>query len=210
MKRLIVLLGLIVLFSLPTLAQDTPTFEVNGGYTYRSWDTPDSPRFNMNGWNVGATYNFNHWLGFAGSVDGAYNHQNADVVDQFPPVDTWIYTYTFGPRIYPLGHHKITPFGEALFGGGHVNAHSPAFVCTAIARRQREGGTQCPAVTQTDNTFTFSLGAGIDVSLTTHWAVRVAEVDYERGGFFGSGSNGAPYQNNFKYSAGVIYRFGLK
>ncbi|MGH9744575.1 MAG: outer membrane beta-barrel protein [Candidatus Acidiferrales bacterium] len=210
MKKLIGLLGLVALFSLPTLAQDTPAFEVNGGYTFRSWDTPDSPRFKMNGWNAGADFNVNHWLGAVASFDGTYNHQSADLVNNFPPVDTSIYTYLFGPRVYPLGHHKLTPFAQALFGGGHVRAYSPAYVC-GDARRQRSGtGGTCPALTETDDRFAFSFGAGLDVSLGSHWAVRLAQVDYERTGFFGSGSQGAPYQNNFKYSAGIVYRIGQR
>jgi len=209
MKKLIGLMGLVVLFSLPTFAQDTPAFEVNGGYTYRSWDTPDSPRFNMNGWNAGATFNVNHWLGAVANFDGTYNHQAADLADEFPPVDTAIYTYMFGPRVYPLGHHKLTPFAQALFGGSHVNAHSPSFVCDDVSRR-RAGGTTCPAFTETDDRFAFSFGAGIDLSIGSHWAIRLADAEYERTGFFGAGSEGAPYQNNFKYSAGIVYRIGQR
>jgi opacity protein-like surface antigen len=209
MKKLIGLMGLIALFSLPAFAQDTPAFEVYGGYTYRSWETPDSPRFNMNGWNAGATFNVNHWLGAVANFDGTYNHQNADLVNGFPPVDTSIYTYMFGPRVYPVGHHRLTPFVQGLFGAGHVRAHSPEFTVTPGDRRP-SGTTTFPAITQTDDRFAFSFGAGIDLSMGSRWAIRLADVEYERTGFFGAGSNGSPYQNNFKYSGGIVFRFGQR
>jgi opacity protein-like surface antigen len=92
----------------------------------------------------------------------------------------------FGPRIYPMGHHKFTPFVHALFGGSTI---------------------QVPNVIPTDNAFGFQVGGGVDVSVMPHIAIRAGEFDYEQTRNFDGGQQGNPNQNNFKFKAGVIFHF---
>ena len=40
----------------------TPKYELEGGYTYRSFYPPNAPRFGMNGWNATFDYNWKHWI----------------------------------------------------------------------------------------------------------------------------------------------------
>ena len=74
MKKLLGLLALFMLASLPAMAQYSgPRLEVNGGYTYTSYDAPGGgPRVNFNGWDAGVGFNVNGWLSAAGDFDGSY------------------------------------------------------------------------------------------------------------------------------------------
>src|SRR5271154_707556 len=114
MRKLLGLMTFLMLASLPVMAQGTPTAEVGGGYTFRSYGSPpeEQPpsRLSMNGWNVTGNYNFNQWLSAAVDVDWTTN--------SFSGATTHISTAMIGPQIYPLGHHKLTPFVHGLAGAG--------------------------------------------------------------------------------------------
>jgi|HubBroStandDraft_6_1064221.scaffolds.fasta_scaffold131653_2 hypothetical protein len=184
MKKLLGILALLILFAWPTLAQDTPVFEVGAGYQYRSFNFPAEPRLNMNGWQISADANINHWIGLTADFDGTYKN--------FRGGDNAVYSYMFGPQIYPLGHHVITPYVNALFGASHYRFYN----C---------GGSGCGGG-QTE--FAWGAGGGVDLKISRHFAIRMAQVEYERTGFFNAGSASSPYQNNFKVGAGLLIRFG--
>ena len=95
-------------------------------------------------------------------------------------------TYLFGPQVYPLGHHRITPFAHALFGGSYFDFPTDDF---------------------SDSAFAFAIGGGVDFNLTHHISIRPVQFDYEQDRNFGGGTTGNPLQNNFKYKGGVIFRF---
>jgi len=161
------------------MAQDSRV-DVGGGYTYRSWGFAGS-RFNMNGWNATASFNVNNWLTAAADFDGTYTNSSTGTA--------WLYSFMGGPRIYPLGHHKTSPFVHALFGGDHTTINFS------------DGGGSA-----TDTTFAFEAGGGVDVDVTKHLAVRIGEFDYEQTRLFG-GPGGFPSQNNFKYKAAILFHF---
>ncbi len=179
MKKLIGLLALIFVASLPTMAQlETPRIEVGGGYTYRNYNVQFSPRVNLNGWFATADFNLNKYVGIAADFDGVYGSIQGTTVHQ--------YTYMFGPRFYPMGHRKFTPFVHALFGGStFIIPNSPP----------------------NDSAFAFAIGGGLDASVTHNIAIRVGEFDYEQTRNFGGGSPTLDNQNNFKVKVGVIFRF---
>ena len=181
MKKLLGLFALLAFATLPAMAQldATPKLEVGGGYLYRSYNVQFLPRVNENGFFVTADYNINSWLGVDLDFDGGYTSVEGTNVDQ--------YTYMFGPQIYPLGHHKITPFVHALFGGS-------AFLIPEVS-------------VANNNAFAMAIGGGVDWRATQHIAIRLAEGEYELNRNFGAGTGGNPNQNNFKVKAGVIFTF---
>ncbi len=97
-RKLMLVVVLLFLFSLPTFAQKA---EVFGGYQLTHFD--GGP--NSNGWNAALTGNFLPFLGVTADFSGVYNS------------GTHFYTYTFGPEVHAraLG---VKPFAHALFGGG--------------------------------------------------------------------------------------------
>ena len=180
MKKVFQVLALLTIASVPAFAQGgPPTFEAGGGYTFRSFDTPGSSRFNSNGWNATVDGNFNRWLGLAGDFDGTYGTNSGVAIRQ--------YTFMFGPRIYPVSHHTLTPFVQALFGVSRFSFPSSSSRAS-------------------DSEFGWVVGGGVDYTVTPMIAIRVGEVDYERTDNFG----GNPDQNNVKVKVGVIFRFGQK
>ena len=43
---------------------------------------------------------------------------------------------------------------------------------------------------------------------TRRFAIPAAQVEYERTRFFDAGSDGIPFQDNYKIGAGLLIRFG--
>jgi peptidoglycan-associated lipoprotein len=64
------------------------------------------------------------------------------------------------------------------------------------------------------NAFAMAFGGGVDLGLTRHLAIRVAQVDFLRTQFnatdallAGLSSNLGNRQNSMRYSAGIVFRF---
>lgn len=198
MKKLLGLSALLVFSSLPAMAQGTPLAEVGAGYTFRSLDVPFSPRLTTHGWNASVVLNLNNWLGAATEVDGTRVSMPDSVLPGNDTTD--VYTVLVGPRIYPVGHHRLTPFAHVLFGLAHSTITFPPSTDCAPA----------PSCTITDGSFTLAMGGGLDFTLTRHFGVRLGELDYERTSLFHFLAPGTPDQSNYKFKAGILIRFGEK
>jgi opacity protein-like surface antigen len=189
MKRILGLVALLILSTLPAMAQSEgyPKIEVGGGFMYRNYNNEFTPRLNEVGWFATADYNFMNYVGLDLDVDEGFYGGD--------PVNSAKYhhfTFMAGPQIYPLGHHRITPFAHFLIGDS-------TFIFPGTLTESGQ--------TFSDDKLSFELGGGVDWSLTHHIAIRLGEFDYEQNKNFGGGSNGNPDQNNFKYKGGVILRF---
>jgi opacity protein-like surface antigen len=85
----------------------------------------------------------------------------------------------FGPRLsFPIG--KFRPFGEAMFGVGHVNTGQ--------------------GISTSDTALATAVGGGLDYKIIRILALR-AEADYVQTRFFGT------TQNDFRLSTGIVFRF---
>lgn len=192
MRRCLGLLALLLFFSLPAKAQLTPKYEVSGGFEYVSF-VPESgaTRLNMFGWNANGVYNVFHWIGGAVETTGTYNTQSSSnkAIDG---TSTHIYTFMAGPRFYPLGHRKLTLFGQVLFGGGHISEAVPAV-------------PPFPAATLTDTELTWSSGIGLDYRWRENWAFRL-NIEYLQTRFFNA-TNGD--QGSERATFGFVYRWGV-
>ena len=94
-----------------------------------------------------------------------------------------ILSYLFGPRINFRPHGRLTPFAHVLFGGGRTIVDSP------------------------QNAFAMSAGGGLDFKISEHFAVRPIQAEYFRTNFTDGARN---RQNDFRYSAGIVFRFGTR
>ncbi len=190
MKRLAFLFGSLLLASLPARAQ-RPRLEVSAGYNRFSFDEPGGPQIGLDGWNVAADVNLWRWLGIVADVTRNYNRQSSS--DPFVNgTKTRIYTYLFGPRLYIVGHHRLTPFVDLFFGKATIYVTAPPV-------------PPLPAMSARDSKFTYALGAGLDFTLTHRFALR-GQADYVPTKFFG----GRPNQKNARVSAGIVFRFGSR
>ena len=88
------------------------------------------------------------------------------------------YNFLFGPTLFHR-MDQVTLFAHLLFGGSH--AGSDGFSATAFA---------------------WAIGGGFDWNATPTIAVRLGQFDYLANHF------ASTTQNNFRYSAGVVFRFG--
>lgn len=133
----------------------------------------------------GTSFNFN-----GGSGQFAYNANNwLGIVGDLGGYYTsngftgGILSYLFGPRINLRGHGKVTPFAQVLFGGARSIDNSPL------------------------NAFAMAAGGGVDCKLSQHFAIRPVQAEYLLTKFTDGASN---RQNNFRYSAGIVLRFGTR
>ena len=193
MKKIFGLVTLLAISALPTLAQRgfegiTPKLEVEGGYSYLSWGLPsDIGRMNMNGWQAEANYNLNQHLGLTLDTAGTKNYEGLDGTEG-------IYTFMAGPRFYPVGHHKLTPFVHATAGLGHYTLYFPP-------------DPPYSSFSYSENHLAIGFGGGLDIAVTRTMSVRLAQMDYERTVF---NVENLPAQNNFRFSTGVVFRLGSR
>lgn len=184
MRKLMLVPAMLLLFAGLSVAQESvPAFDVFGGYSYFN---PDGSGLNGHGWEGAGTLNLNDWFGVTADFSGHYASEEISIINS--SVDTTTYTYLFGPT---LSHRtpKFTPFAHFLFGGARVKASTTIFGAS---------------VSTTDTAFAGAFGGGVDWHAGQNWSIRVGQFDYLMTRF---ASN---TQNNFRISAGLVYRFGSK
>jgi opacity protein-like surface antigen len=171
----------------------TPKFELSGGYSRRSYYSPLGT-IGMNGWFGSLDYNWKRWLGVEGEGTGAGKNLGFSEAEGLPLGALHIYTFLVGPKIYPLGHRKLTPFGHFLYGGAYYRNNGPPFAGLNFQ-------------TQTSTVKSWEAGGGIDFNLSSHWGIRLIEADYGSANFF---PNTSSYSNqgSHRISFGFVYRFG--
>ncbi|MDD5541663.1 MAG: hypothetical protein PHX83_00650 [Acidobacteriia bacterium] len=131
-----------------------------------------------------SSLNFN---GFSSSVAGNVNNWLGVVADvgyyrsKVAGVSVNAVSYTFGPRFSYRSDAKVTPFFQTLFGGVRLSG----------------GGVS-------DNAFAMTAGGGVDVNVSPAVAIRLAQAEYLM-----TRSSGTT-ENNFRFSAGVVFRIGKK
>lgn len=163
--------------------------EIGANYSFVHTNAPPGSCgcFSMNGGAGWFAFDFAHGMGFAGEVGSVH----ASDIDGTTAGLT-ITSYLAGPRYSRRLGRLFTPFAQILLGGAHADGDL-TFVRFGVAK---------PA-----NSFALAAGGGLDIGLTRHWAVRAAQVDY----FLTRFSNGVnDHQNNLRFSAGVVYRFGAR
>lgn len=109
MRKFIHLASLLLLLSVPAMAQNTPQAEVFGGYSLFANGT-----LTLHGWNASVNGNINHWLGIKGDFSGHYTTGSGVKVN--------LHTFTFGPQLSYRKNQRVVPFFHALFGGARASA----------------------------------------------------------------------------------------
>ncbi len=109
MRKLIASAALLVLLSVPTVAQNTPEAEVFGGFSTYLHD-PHA----MRGWSASVNGNVNRFLGIKGDSSGFYKTENG--------LRLTLHTFTVGPQLSYRENRSIVPFAHALFGVAHASA----------------------------------------------------------------------------------------
>ena len=172
MRTTLVLAGLLVLLPCAAAAQDSPTAEVFGGYSYiRANPKGGFIGSNGSGWNASAAWNWNKQWGYLADFSGYYCCSGNGERE---------HNFLFGPQ-FNIRRKSVNFSVHALAGGSH--GHAPGFSTTVSA---------------------WAGGGSIDIHLRGRVSLRVAQVDY-----FGTHYANA-VQHHFRYSGGLVFRFGGK
>jgi hypothetical protein len=203
---------LVLFFAQAAFAQDTSRFDVFGEYSYLRFNPGISQLHSrsFSGGGGGLEINFAHifaikaeFMGYGStSFTTTFTSPVVTSLGTIPP-GTYssqgnMFTYMFGP-VVKIPISKVTPFGEILFGGSNSNGY------VNLSRSIVAGGGTI-AATPTQHPFTMAVGGGIDIKLSTHFALRPVEIDYLLSRYSNPITN-VNNQNSFRYLAGVIYKF---
>ncbi|MBZ5660892.1 MAG: porin family protein [Acidobacteriia bacterium] len=182
MRKLLCVLGLVCLASVGAAAQDVPRVDLFGGYSYvHTGPGVSASAFNANGGVGSVALNLTSWAGLVGEVGGIHATTIGNT-----SVSATALTFLAGPKIAFFQRSSLSPFVQALAG---VVRTDPGF-------------NQTP---NTHYTFAFSPGAGLDWNATHHFGIRLGQVDYLLTRI--PTSTNQVNWNNFRYSAGVVFRF---
>jgi hypothetical protein len=205
-------LGIVLLFGTVAFAQDYAKVEVPLGYSYMRFNPENSnivSGFSLNGGGGGVTVFVNHAFGITAEFNGYGSLSKTFVFPATPnsacPVgctvtaDANLFTYNVGPVLKYRSEH-FEPFVETLFGGAHSNVYGNLLkACQATC-----GVT---AGNPSNNAWDFIIGGGFDVPVTKSIAIRPAQFDFVLTRFGNSFTKGNQNQSNFRYQAGIVFRF---
>jgi len=168
----------------------TPKVEAGLNYSFTRVNPPAGfGAYNANGGFGDVEYNVNKFFGAVADLGANY----AGTVNGLPYNNT-SFEYLFGPRIN-LRHARWNPYVQALFGGQRFsNGWNPAFF------DPRTGTSQ--------NNFAMSFGGGLNYVVNDHLALRPFQLDYV--GTRLKPASAGYTQNDLRYSAGIVFRFGSK
>ena len=199
--RSVLILWAVLLFGSMVFAQDDSKIQITGNYSYIHANPQNNniiPTFSLNGGGGSAAFYFSKYVGIVGEFEGygSYTHNFSNSYGSFSAQGN-LFTYNVGP-IAKVRISHFEPFAEALFGGAHSNFYGNLY---------NNCGGACVSKSPSNNAFDFIIGGGLDIRLSEHFVIRPAEVDYlltRFGNAFTAGNNN---QSNFRYQAGIQYRF---
>jgi hypothetical protein len=204
------ILGITLLFGSVAIAQDDHKIEGTVDYSYVHANPQNNniiPTFSLNGGGGSIAYYFTKLIGIEGEFEGygSYTH-NFTVRPPYcngPCVVSAqgnLFTYNVGPIVkFRLSHFE--PFVETMFGGAHSNFYGNLYTaCTG-------SGCLIASKSPSNNAFDFLIGGGIDIPVNEHIAIRPAQFEYLLTRFGNDFTKGNNNQSNFRYQAGVQFRF---
>ena len=189
MRKIAVISFIVILFAAIASAQVPTSGNIFVGYSFYSaspstLDLGDVGRANLNGWNASLEGKVLPWVGIVADFSGHYGSQSYLAPNGAGGAMTVNVTghetdVMFGPRLsFPAG--KFRPFGEAMFGIGHINDGQ--------------------GISTSDTSLVTAVGGGLDYKVIRILALR-AEADYVQTRFFSA------TQDNFRLSTGIVFRF---
>jgi len=214
------------LFGIHVAAQDVPKAEIYGGYTYLRFNAnggqpPNQVNaFSANGGQGSFQFNIDKYIGLVAEMGGAHNGKLTIGSSGILQPDQTAFTYLFGPRISLHKAGVVSPFFEYLVGGFH-NSRSFTVPDTLLPHPVNPiaGVTETPGTTTTkfattQNAVAMAVGGGVDIRLSRRIGFRPIELDYVPTHFSAVNIQGlgfinpTKWQNNLRYSTGLIFRFG--
>jgi opacity protein-like surface antigen len=181
MRRLVCFLAVSLLFGFGAAAQEKADVFLGYSYVHQTYGTGNS--FNLNGGVAQIAAYPTSWLGLVGEFGG---YKPGNILSTSTSGEE--FSYLLGPRI-AFRHGPLQPYVQALFGGDHLSQ-----------------GLQTKLGAASANSFAMAVGGGLDLKVSSHFAIRLAQVDYFLTQLT-SPTNVRFNQNNFRYSGGIVIRF---
>jgi len=214
LRRLFVL-GSLLLFGTATFAQDYARVEVPLNYSYVRFNPENSNithGLSLNGGGGAVVVYFNHFLGIQGEFQGYATAGTRTFTFPASPSSPCpagctvnasgdLFTYNVGPILKYRSEH-FEPFVETMFGGAHSNTYKNLQHDICV-----NPGTCVTNAIPSNNAWSFIIGGGLDIPLSKSIAIRPAQFDFlltRFGSAFTAGNNN---QSNFRYNAGIVFRF---
>lgn len=200
--RFVIVLAVTLIFCGASLAQDSPKAEITGDYSYFRLN-PGLPSYfnsqNLNGGGGQVTFFVTPNIGLAGDLQGYGSYTQC--AKPGAPISGCaqgnLFTYMFGPQLKAhIG--KFEPFAEVLLGGAHSN-----FYANACSKLTGACGSKSPS----NNAFSMAVGGGIDIAVSSKFAIRLVDADYVLTRFGNNFTGGNNSQSNFRFQTGVQFRF---
>lgn len=200
MKRFIWLAAVALILGSAARAQDFPKAEVTGYYSYFRFNPENSGTLSshsLNGGGAEIVFNFNRIVGIKAEFAG-YQSTSITFTNNISTATASanLFTYNIGP-VFKFRSEKFEPFAEALFGGAHSSFYGN--LCKQLLT--------CVVNNPSNNAFDFVIGGGIDIPVTHGFAFRPVQVDYVLTRFGNGFTSGNQNQSNFRYQAGIQFRF---
>ncbi|MFZ0821975.1 MAG: hypothetical protein WAM91_18070 [Candidatus Acidiferrales bacterium] len=152
------------------------------GYAYvRANSAAGGSASNLQGGSASFAYYYHNYLGMVVDV-GGYSFSGLPT-----GLSAHMYTYLFGPRITLRKSYRFSPYAQALIGEGRLNASA--------------GGVRAGK-----DALVVALGGGIDIGVTHHLAIRAVQAENIMTRFANVAGVSVAL-NNFRVSAGVVFRF---
>ena len=210
MKRYVWFGFLALLLTSAACAQDDDhKIEITGDYSYVHANPQNNniiPTFSLNGGGGSGAFYFSKYIGIEAEFEGygSYTHNITIANPTYCPTTCSIsasgnlFTYNVGPIVkYRTSH--VEPFVEALFGGAHSNFYGNLY--------KNCFGCVVASTSPSNNAFDFLIGGGVDIPLGEHIAIRPAQFEYLLTRFGNDFTHGNNNQSNFRYQAGIQFRF---
>lgn len=142
---------LILAGTLSAMAQETPAWEVAGGYSSIRWDDET-----FHGWLLSGAKHLTSTLAITGEVGG--NYTTYELFD----VSEGVHSFMVGPRLSVSGNAIATPFVQVLVGGARFHVEDAVL-----------------GYSDSSTGFALQPGAGVDVQMRPNVGLRLG-VDYRR------------------------------
>ena len=200
-------------------AQDTQRFEAFGGYSllHDNHMLPEGPS-NFNGWDGSLTVFLSRWFGVTSDFSG---HYGSDFFTITVPGETSpgsykytdnSYTFLFGPH-FVYRRSRYAPFGQVLLGA--IHELTPVVFTPPVCPPPLGCGGTLTGERTSDTNFAMTVGGGLDIDVGHGISIRPVQAEYllrRYSAIIPAGGtslvNYVSYNNAFRYSAGITFRFG--
>ncbi|MFY9804104.1 MAG: outer membrane beta-barrel protein [Candidatus Acidiferrales bacterium] len=182
-------LAIILLFAGATAASAQDSFHGDAAATYQWVRSNAGPGqcgcFGLNGGGLSGSWNFHDRWSLVVDYSAGFA-SNAPTAGSSLTLTSYLAgaRYRF-PQPWLEGTHKPEPFGQFLLGAAHAGGGVAGYGDGSYV-------------------FAFRLGGGVDVPVSTRFALRVIQVDYYRTQFTNSTNN---RQNNLLLGAGIVFHW---